>query len=310
MKTFIKISFIILFIFSFSSQSFAGSDEADKQFGFAEHYFSKREYFRAIGEFERFIYLFPEDERVESAMYQIGLSYVESKRFQDAIRAFTELIEKFQVSDFKFQLSNLVTQAYFTISKCHMKLNAPGAALASLNNLISMAADQDVRDEASYQIGWIYLESASWENAGASFGKISEKNKNKYQLKRLSAELGGKDSIPQKSPVLAGGLSAVIPGAGYLYCGRYYDGLTAFFVNAALIYAAYESFSNGNEALGGIISLVETGFYTGTIYGSVSSAHKYNQRNTIEFIEKLKQNTKIGLSAYKDGVMISFQYAF
>jgi tetratricopeptide (TPR) repeat protein len=309
MKTFIKISLIILFIFPFS-QSFAGTDQADNQFGFAEHYFLKHEYFRAVGEYERFIYLFPEDDRVESAMYQIGLSYVESKRFQDAIGAFTELIEKFQVSGFGFQLSNLVTQAYFMISECHMKLNAPGAALANLNNLISMTNNQDVRDEASYRIGWIYLETASWENADASFGKISEKNKNKYQLKRLSAELEGKDSIPRKSPMLAGGLSAVIPGAGYFYCGRYYDGLTAFFVNAALMCAAYESFSNGNEALGGIITLVETGFYTGTIYGSVSSAHKHNQRNTINFIEKLKQNTKIGLSGYKDGVMISFQYAF
>jgi hypothetical protein len=63
------------------------------------------------------------------------------------------------------------------------------------------------------------------------------------------------------------------------------------------MYAAYEAFDNDNNALGGIITLVELGFYTGNIYGAVSSAHKYNRTKTGQFIQKLRKNHKVNFSA-------------
>ncbi|QTA93237.1 tetratricopeptide repeat protein [Desulfonema magnum] len=311
----ILLIFFILFLPI--SQAFAENIlviDSDKQFNLAEHYFSTGEYFRAIGEYERFVYFFPEDERVELAMHKIGMSYFESKQFRKAINAFTAIIDKpneFQVSSFKFQVSSFITKAYFMISKCHVKLNAPGAGITNLQNLIAIAEDRDVRDEVHYRIGWIYLETAAWDRARSFFGKISPENKDKYRLKKLSAELDRESSIPKKLPGLAGFLS-ILPGAGYLYCGRYRDAATAFLLNGALMYAAYESFDNGNEALGGLITFVGLGFYTGSIYGSISSVHKYNRTKNMGFIENLKRNTKIGLSGglKNDGIAVSFQYAF
>ena len=276
----------------------------DKQFDFAEYYFSNKDYLMAVAEYNRFIYFFPGDQRVETAMYRIGMSYYLGRHFKEAVNSFRAVIDRYVDTD-------LSIKSYFMISEAHVKLNAFGSAIINLNNLITITHDEDVKDEAYYRIGWIYIETASWEKARLNFSKISAKNKDKYKLERLNAELNKERSIPKKNPDLAGFLS-IIPGAGYLYCERYQDALIAFLLNGGLILAAYESFDDNNNALGGVIAFVEFGFYAGNIYGAVTSAHKYNRKQTGQFIEKLKTNTKINLSAdvKNKGVCLAFEFIF
>jgi TolA-binding protein len=295
------VTFFLVFLLFFPcSQSYAGSDletdikplliiDADKQFEFAGYLFSNQEYANAISEYERFIYFFPKDVRIEPAMFRIGMAHFKSKRFQQAVNAFKTLIEKYGQTD-------LGIKSYLMISESYAKLNAFDDAIINLHNLITITGDANIQDEAYYRIGWFYIEMASWGKAKNYFSKISAPNKDTYRLKRLAVDLGREKMIPQKNPGLAGFLS-VIPGAGFLYTERYQDALIAFLINGALMYAAYEAFDNDNDALGGIITLVEFGFYTGNIYGAVSSAHKYNRTKTGQFIQKLMENHKVDFSA-------------
>ncbi|OQY10120.1 MAG: hypothetical protein B6I30_08775 [Desulfobacteraceae bacterium 4572_187] len=309
------IFFNLFFLFTPFCDSVAGSDpepdikssiiiSPDKQFDFAEAYFSNKDYLMAVGEYERFIYFFPEDERVETAMYRIGMSYYLGRHFKKAVDSFNAVIDRYVDTD-------LSIKSYFMISETHVNRNTFGPAIINLNNLITTTHDEDVRDEAYYRLGWIYVETASWEKARLYFSKISAKNKTKYRLERLTSELNREKSIPKKDPGLAGFLS-IIPGAGYLYCERYQDALIAFLLNGGLILAAYESFDDNNNALGGVIAFVEFGFYAGNIYGAVASANKYNRKQTVQFIEKLKSNTKINLSAdvKNKGVCLAFEFIF
>ena len=197
------------------------------------------------------------------------------------------------------------------VSECYVRLRKFDPAITNLKNLMVAVDDPEVRDEAFYRIGWIYIETASFEKARGNFDKISSKNKTKLNLDRLFAELDKEPSIEKKQPALAGALS-ILPGAGYLYLERYRDALVAFIVNGAMIYATYAAFNNDNPALGGILAFVELGFYTANIYGATTSAHKYNKTQTRNFIEKLKQGTKIGLSAdyANKGILFSFRYDF
>jgi len=306
-----SLSLILLPFF----QSFAGSDseasrksfliiDADKQFDFAENYFANKEYSRAVNEHKRFVYFFPEDERVELAMYRIGTSYYLGKRFNDAVDAFMDVIDRYTDTDFSIK-------SYFMVSESHMKLNALGSAIINLHNLIAITDDADVKDEANYRIGWIHLEMASWEEAKRYFSKISTQNQNKYRIEKLYAELEKERSIPKKNPQLAG-FASIVPGAGYLYCERYQDAFITFLLNGALMYAAYESFDEGHDALGGIISFVGFGFYTANFYGAVSSAHKYNRRKTGQFIKELKDAAKVNLFVdFKNkGACFALQFAF
>ena len=315
----IYFSFIILFILGILpaplSSSAADTNSpadgtpvltisADKQFAFAEKYFSTGDYSRAIGEYNRFIHFFPADARIERAMHRIGMASLDDGHFVDAINAFERLINRFKDTD-------LTIKSYLMISECYVKLDRAGSAVGNLHNLITITDKMDVKDEASYRIGWIYLEAASWEKARAYFEKISIKNRGKYNLNELFTGLSKKDALEKKDPALTGFLS-IVPGAGYVYLRRYRDALTAFVVNCSLIYAAYESFDNDNSVLGGIVAFVGTGFYAGNIFGAVTSAHKYNGIQTNRFIERLKANTKINLSAdiKKKGVLISLRYVF
>ena len=273
---------------------------SDEQFQFAEYFFSKGEYAKAIAEYERFVYFFSKDEKIPQAEYQIGMSYFKNGQFQEAARAFQKVIEVYPD----------MVESYFKLSDAYLKLRQPDEAISVLEYLIKLTKNQRIRDRASYAIGWIYVEKASWENARLSFQNISEQNKEKYQSDRISAGLERAGAIEQKNPAVAGWLS-VIPGAGFLYCERYQDALTAFLLNAGLMIAAYESFKDDNYALGSVISFVELGFYAGNIYGAVGSAHKYNKAKTSEFIENLKANTKVSLSMNKDmGMMMAFQVSW
>jgi len=278
--------------------------DAGQQFVFAEKYFSTGDYSRAIGEYNRFIHFFPEDIRVERAMHRIGMASFKDGQFVDGVRVFERLIDRFKDTD-------LAIKSYLMISECYVKLDRAGSAVANLHKLIAITDKPDVKDEANYRIGWIYLEAISWENAGSYFEKISIKNREKYSLSELFAGLSKKDNLKKKDPTLAGLLS-IVPGAGYVYLRRYRDALTAFIVNSSLIYAAYTSFDNDNPALGGIVAFVGSGFYAGSIYGTVTSTRKYNRMQTSRFIERLKANTRINLSAdvKKKGVLISLRYVF
>jgi len=181
------------------------------------------------------------------------------------------------------------------ICKSYIMQKAPGQAIAVLHNLLMLTNDQNIQDQIFYKLGWIYLDSYSWDKARFFFTKISPKNKDKYRLQELSDKLNQIHKIPLKNPTIAGALS-VIPGFGFLYCSRYRDALTAFLLNGGLMLAAYKAFDNNNPALGSVISLIELGFYTGNFYGAVSSAHKYNRNTNKKFIDRLKNNTRINLS--------------
>jgi len=258
------------------------------QFEFAEQYFNKGEYYRAIGEYERFIYFFPTSPKVEFARYMIGLSFLRGEKYEQAIQTFQALIDEYQTTEYAFK-------SYLSTSKAYVLLGRYDAALTSVNNLVTIAPDQEIRDEAYYQKGWVYMEMGLWEKARESFDKISSQNRKRYNIKELSNEIDTKTPLKKKSPTVAGVL-AIIPGAGHLYCNRKRDALISFLLNGAMIYAAYEAFDHDLNVLGGIIAFFELGFYGGNIYSAVSSAHKYNRDEKNRLLRYLKEQTEISLS--------------
>lgn len=263
--------------------------DADRQFNFAEYFFERKEYFRAIGEFKRFIYFFPYDQKISKARFRIGLSYFHSQRYRQAIEVFDHFIDTYEDDE-------LAIDAHFLISECYARQKEFGPAITRLNNLLRLSNDSYVIDKARYLIGWRYIDLGNWEKASNQFDQISAQNKTRLRIEALSARLKQADAIAQKDPSLAGVL-AVIPGAGHIYTERYQDAMVAFIINAGLIWAGYEAFNRGNKALGGVITLVGLGFYSGNIYSAVNSAHKYNKTQKRQFIRDLNQKLKVELSA-------------
>ena len=276
----------------------------DQQLEFADHYYREGEFYRAIGEYNRFLFFFPEDPRIQQAMYHIGMSYLHGQQYQDGIKIFNRLIHQ-------FPHSSLALKAHLMVSDCYARLNQSASALTTLHNLLMQSHDEQIRDETNYRIGWIHLEMASWDKARSYFDNISMSNRKNYQMDQLLNELEESKHLKTKNPHLAGLLS-LLPGFGYAYLERYSDALTALLVNGGLMYAAYSAFDSDNPALGGVITFVGFGFYSGNIFGSVSGAYKYNRNQTGYFMDRLRKHIKINLLTghHNSSIMVALNYVF
>ncbi|MBF0226864.1 MAG: tetratricopeptide repeat protein [Desulfobacterales bacterium] len=298
----LKIILIITIIFSFTHNAFSYLIiNPEKQLEFADYLFSKGDYPMAINEYKRFIYFFPEDQKIESAIFKIGMAYFKTKKYEYSINHFREHINQFPDI-------NLSLKSYFMISDSYQKLNDYSSATSVLSDIFSITDDPNINDKTNYKIGWLYLEMNMFENAKQSFIKISESNYRQYQIDKIFLELPKEGYLPKKNPVIAGSLS-IVPGLGYIYCERYYDALTSFILNGILFFASYESFKNDSPALGIFAGLVGFGFYTGSIYGSISSAYKYNELQKNNFFKSLK-NLQINLSYNEKKINALFTYKF
>jgi tetratricopeptide (TPR) repeat protein len=262
--------------------------DADRQYALAQSLFSAGDFLEAGIEYRRFAHFFPDDPRVETALYRIGRCYFNLEDYGRAIDAFYGLIDRFPGGA-------RAADAYRGIAASHLKKGEPAQAAAVLEQLIAAADDLSVIDDANYRIGWIYLDAADWKRARIYFHRVRPQARLSYPAEDLLNELNRVPDIPRKNPDTAG-LLAILPGAGHFYCGRYRDGLIALVLNAAFIAAAWEAFDNDLPILGGVIAGVGAGFYVGNIYSAVGSAHKYNRAQERRFIEGLKKRAGPQLS--------------
>jgi len=95
------------------------------------------------------------------------------------------------------------------------------------------------------------------------------------------------ERLPEKSPVLAGALSAILPGSGYMYAERYGDGFTAFLINGLFIAGTVTGIHNENYAVSAIVGGIGIPFYLGNIYGSANAAKKWNLEVKREVLRKV-----------------------
>jgi len=282
----------------------AVSVDADVQFEYADSLYAGGDFFMAAAEYKRFIFLFPGHARVEEAAYNVGLCHLSARQYSRAVQSFKEIMLSYPDGQYN-------ERAQFRMSEAYLDSSQAGAAITSLRNLAIATDDAGVRDEAYYRMGWVYIGMGQWEQALTVFAEISQEGRNTYRLEALSRALAEEPKMKQKSSALAGTL-AIIPGAGYLYCGRYQDALIALLVNGGLIWAAYEAFSNDLYALGSVITFVEIGFYAGNKHGSVARAHKYNRKKERQWIDTLRRRLKVNLASRPEnkGLELSLRYTF
>ncbi len=81
----------------------------------------------------------------------------------------------------------------------------------------------------------------------------------------------------KKSPITAGLLSAIVPGSGRMYAGRWFDGFMGFVMVYLTASSAVEASKKDNVLNKGFSYSMFGVFYTGEIYGAYRTA-KYYQR--------------------------------
>lgn len=83
-----------------------------------------------------------------------------------------------------------------------------------------------------------------------------------------------------KSPAL-GGILGIIPGMGYAYSGEWGNMFRSIFLNGIFGWAMFECADRERWGLFAFTAFFELTCYTGSIYGGIDAAHRYN-KNRLE----------------------------
>lgn len=288
----------------FAHSAFGLEMSAEKMQSFADSLFERGDYYRAITEYERVIFFYPDHPVAKTARFQIAYAYFKGEKLDQSIALFRAIAKNYPNEEAGRKSLFMVGEAYYR-KRDYIR------AIDVYTTFAETYPDDSRVDAVRLKIGWAYLREGDWRQAQEEFQKLPPGSPLSKQGEGLAAESGKYEEIPRKSPGLAGGLSAVLPGSGQLYVGRPGDAAAAFLLNGAFIWATAEAFRKDNDVTGGILLFFESGWYLGNIYNAVSSAHKYNRRSEQQFLEGLQSQYDVGFSCDGHGKnMLMFTMRF
>lgn len=244
----------------------AGQDE--DQFRFARSLFDAKEYYRAIGEFDRLCYFFPQSKFRSEAMFLTGLSYYRAGQYDQARRSFSSLASN---TDFAFRAAAISADSLFRQDR----FDASAAGYSALS-----VKFPDKEPDLLWSMAWPDLMNRDFNASLGLYDLILEKYpsfERKKDVEYLRASVLKLKKFRKLSPGFAAALSAVLPGAGQFYTRRPGDGLVAFGAVAVLgvsSYLLWRYYEHKEVAV--VVTAAAAFFYGGNIYSAWSSAKKYN----------------------------------
>ena len=102
----------------------------------------------------------------------------------------------------------------------------------------------------------------------------------------LAAYRDGSRRIPA-----VGGMLGIIPGLGYAYSGEYANALRSLILNGIFIYAMAETAADEEWGAFAAVTFFELTWYTGSIYGGIDAAHRYNRQRLDRCLEAIGGNS-------------------
>ncbi|MBI3330083.1 MAG: tetratricopeptide repeat protein [Nitrospinae bacterium] len=244
--------------------------DAGQIVSFADALFAAGDYFRAITEYKRFLFLYPTHPRAGQVHLQIGRSHLRGQEWEDARETFQAMVRQHPADDVGREAAFLMGET------AYLQGHYPQAIL-ELRHLAERDAQTPAGQKARYRLGWSYLRARQWAEAVQAFEAVDPVHPLFPSAHSLTEAARQASELPHRSPALAGALSLVIPGTGHFYTGRFRDGVMALLLNGAFLAAGIEAVTAGNEAAAGLLFFFEAAWYSGSVYGAVNAAHKYNR---------------------------------
>ncbi|MBW2476044.1 MAG: tetratricopeptide repeat protein [Deltaproteobacteria bacterium] len=243
----------------------------DLQMTLGNSFLAEGDYYRAITEYKKLTFLFPDSDRVPEALYQIGIAYYRGEDYASAAKSFAKVRQTYAATYF--------SSAAFHEGLCFDKLGQDEAAIEAFER--ARWFDTAHPDASNAQIG-IALSAAKRDDPVTSRQALTDfldrypGDNREPGVHTSFTLLDMYEAQPKKSPALAGTLSAIIPGSGQVYAEHYRDGIVAFVVNGLFIAGTVTAINHENYALAGIVGGVGLPFYVGNIYGAANASRKWN----------------------------------
>jgi len=244
----------------------------EDQLSFANHLFEEEDYFRAITEYKRFIFLSQNQEKRQLAQKRIFSSYKKANRYTDALN----------------YLNEIHNEMFTTMESGKLCL------LTGEYRKARMYFQRNNSDTAKILLGWSYMKEADWKKSKTQFF-MATNDPNIQSVASILLQYSDKAEaeIRQKNVSLSALLSTVIPGAGRFYTNRPGDGLFSFLTVAIPGVISYFYWKKNRKRAFSIALGTTAIFYLGDIYGSVISAQEYNRVSKQKYLEKIEDKVHI-----------------
>ena len=200
----------------------------------------KKEFDRAIRNFDLISSKFTKSELIPSALYRSGFAALENGNGEVAANRFTSFLKDFPEHE-------LAQQARLGQTNALRMTGNTAESIAGLKQLVEDANDDDTRHKAKYQLGLAYVDGSDWANAAATFRSMTEgltaenldADKIWYELAWAQRENGDADESLKSFAMLAEKFpnSSSAPEANFLlgsnaYDGKEYDKAIEFYIAA------------------------------------------------------------------------------
>jgi tetratricopeptide (TPR) repeat protein len=253
------------------------------QLGLADAFLAEGEYYRAITEYKKFFFLFPDSGKAGYALFGVGTAYYRGEEYEPAARTFAAVLERYGKG------AHAAPSAYFE-GVSLWKLGRFDRAEAAFDRV---AALDPASEYAPLSFIGKSLLSYDARNVPGCRGELARflesfpQDDRAERVRQTIALLDRNLEVPRKSPAVAGVMSSVVPGSGYMYAGRYGDGVVALIVNGLFIAGTVAAIHQENYAVAAIVGGIGLPFYVGNIYGSANAATKWNIGVRKELREKI-----------------------
>ena len=241
------------------------------QLGLGDAFMADGEYYRAVTEYMRFLYLFPTAEQTPYALLQIGMAHYHGGEYQRAIDSFAKVRATYSAAHF--------TQAALYEGICYNRLKLPAKAREAFEKAVAFDAVNRYAPDALIGKALTRISQGDLAGGETDLGELPQRYPADPRAEDVATaveRIGEFRAKPLKSSLLAGSMSAVVPGSGQMYAGNYKDGLMALLVNGLFITGTLVAIDQENYATAAIVGGLGVPFYLGNIYGAANAARKWN----------------------------------
>lgn len=242
------------------------------QLTLADAFMAEGEYYRAVTEYKRFLFLFPDAEKADYALFRVGLAHYRGGEYETAAHTFATVRETYGNRGYA------ADSGYFE-GLSLWKLGRFDRAGAAFDGVVATDPASEYAPLALLGKSLVSYDQKNipgCRNELVRFLSSYPEDLRADNVRETIALLDKNQPLPRKSPVLAGVMSAFVPGSGYMYAGRTGDGITALIVNGLFIAGTVVAIHQENYAVAAIVGGIGLPFYVGNIYGSANAATKWN----------------------------------
>lgn len=268
-------NFFILFFFA--SNAFC---EGTSLLRLAEKLDSLGEYDRSAVEYLRFAYRYPEDSLSRWSLFRAGRALERHGNLAGARAVYREIIEENPCDSLGFASGYRTALSFLSDGLLNRAIDSKSEC--------NERVDNNFYQSLNYLKGWVYFLGRNYPSAESIFTIIPAEFADSSAIFMCKKSREGM-KIPKKSPLLSASMSAIIPGAGRVYIGRWGDAIINLIAVCGTLgggYALYEKDKNFS------VGLLITGcvLYFGNVYGSYVGARWQNEENQQEFYRKTREN--------------------